>query len=137
MANFLFNIRMKIQRFMRGRYGMDDLNRYLLYTVIAMDIIGLFVRNAFFSMICNILLILMVFRALSKNYVKRSIENRKFMESTVGIRRQLKAALSSLRDRNYRYYTCPNCRQIVRVPRGRGKIMITCPKCRSEFVKRS
>lgn len=40
-------------------------------------------------------------------------------------------------DKDHRIFRCPNCDQRVRVPRGRGKIEITCPRCSHRFVKRS
>ena len=137
MSNFLYRMRLKMQNFMRGRYGMDLLNNYLLYTILGLDVINLFIHNSVLSLITTILLIVFFFRTFSRNYVKRSIENTKFTNASKGIRRRFKALYSGIKDRNHHYYVCPGCKQIVRVPKGRGKIVVTCPKCGREFTKRS
>ena len=69
---------------------------------------------------------LAIFRALSHNTYKRYRENRRFLQ-----------LWDQMKDREHRYYTCPKCRQSVRVPKGKGKIAITCPKCRERFIKKT
>ena len=73
-----------------------------------------------------ILLFLAIFRTFSRNTYRRYEENRKFL-----------MFFQRLRDRDHRYFYCPRCRQQVRVPRGKGTIAITCPKCREKFVKKT
>jgi hypothetical protein len=73
-----------------------------------------------------ILMIWAIFRMLSRNTYKRYQENRKFLQFT-----------GRMKDREHRYFDCPKCRQMVRVPRGKGKISITCPRCREKFVKKT
>ena len=67
-----------------------------------------------------------IFRSLSRNTYRRYQENRKYLQ-----------IFDRLKDKNHRYFECPKCRQLVRVPRGKGKIAITCPKCREKFVKKT
>jgi ribosomal protein L37AE/L43A len=67
-----------------------------------------------------------IFRMMSRNVYKRYQENRKFLQF-----------FDRIKDRQHRYYDCPKCRQTVRVPRGKGKISITCPKCREKFIKKT
>jgi len=67
-----------------------------------------------------------IFRSFSRKTYLRYQENRKFL-----------MLLDQIKDREHRYYDCPRCRQPVRVPRGKGKIAITCPKCREKFVKKT
>jgi peptidoglycan/LPS O-acetylase OafA/YrhL len=69
-------------------------------------------------------LFIAIFRSLSRNIYKRYEENRKFL-----------VFFQKLKDKDHRYYNCPRCRQQVRVPKGKGKISITCPKCREKFIK--
>lgn len=125
-----------IRRFMFGRYGLDQLNVVLMVAAVALCLISfLFSRiNAVWtvalSFVLNLLSYVLLFwyilRAFSRNIEKRNRENRRFL-----------AFRSRLTDKQNRYYRCPNCKQIVRVPRGRGKICIKCPKCSEKFVRKS
>ena len=121
---------MAIQRFMAGRYGTDKLNMLLLGLGMAVAVINLFIRQPLVSfalmVLAWLLLGLVFFRTLSRNTYKRYRENRRFL-----------LLLQRIQDREHRYYDCPKCRQQVRVPRGKGKIAITCPKCREKFVKKT
>jgi ribosomal protein L37AE/L43A len=85
-----------------------------------------------------VLIIHMYFRVFSRNINKRYAENQKFANARYRMvvernRRKKERAQSG----TYKFFSCPTCNQRVRVPKGRGKICITCPKCRSEFTKRS
>ncbi len=125
-----------IRRFMFGRYGLDQLNVVLMIAAVALCLISfLFSRiNAVWtvalSFVLNLLSYVLLFwyilRAFSRNIEKRNRENRRFL-----------AFRSRLTDKQNRYYRCPNCKQTVRVPRGRGKICIKCPKCSEKFVRKS
>ena len=121
---------MAIQRFMAGRYGTDKLNMLLLGLGMAVAVINLFIRQPLVSFVLMVLawllLGLVFFRTLSRNTYKRYRENRRFL-----------LLLQRIKDREHRYYDCPKCRQQVRVPRGKGKIAITCPKCRDKFIKKT
>ena len=127
------------RRFMYGRYGSDELNIALLIAAVAISLINsilsLFLRvSAVYTRIVSPILYLLMlgllgfglFRMLSRNIYARQKENRRF--------RQL---WQRLRDRNNRYYRCPKCRQTVRVPKGKGKISIRCPKCGEKFIKKT
>lgn len=117
-------------RFMEGRYGTDKLNMVILCAGVIASILSTLVRipplNLIFWVLSYALMILAIFRSLSRNTYKRYQENRRYMQ----LRDRLK-------DRQHRYYDCPKCRQTVRVPRGKGKISITCPKCREKFVRKT
>ena len=123
-------IRGWLLRFMEGRYGPDKLNSFLLWTAVILMVIGLFIPNN------TVKLVLMavyyplwgwsIFRMLSRNTYRRYRENRRFL-----------LLIDRFKDRQHRYFDCPSCRQSVRVPRGKGKIAITCPKCREKFVKKT
>ncbi len=125
-----------IQRFMLGRYGVDQLNIFLLIVSVALCVLGLILSRfgvvwcAMVGMLLNVvsygLLFWYGFRAFSRNIEARAKENRRYLT--------FKARIT---DRRNRYYRCPNCRQTVRVPRGRGKICIRCPKCSEKFVRKS
>ena len=120
-----------LQRFMMGRYGTDKLNTWILGTGLALCLISLFftwlpVVNLVLTTGSYALMIWAIFRTLSRNTYKRYRENRRFL-----------MFLDRLKDREHRYFDCPKCRQPVRVPRGKGKIMITCPKCKEKFQKKT
>ena len=131
-------MREKFYRFMSGRNGVDDLARVHSWIVLALLLIGLVTRIGLFSILALAMIIYMYFRVFSKNTVKRSEENQKYLNfrynRTVSWNR-FKKRMSQSRD--YRFFKCPLCKQEVRVPRGHGKIEITCPKCREKFIRRT
>ncbi len=130
------NFKHKINNFFRGRYGYDELNRFLIIFYAILVILNLILRAYVINIIGFAILIILLFRILSKNYEKRRAENKKFMEITAPFRVWIFNMRNSSKS-EYKLFICPKCRQKVRVPNGKGKIQITCPKCRNEFVKRS
>ena len=126
-----YKMRTGLQRFMAGRYGQHDkLNTVILWTGVIVVLVSMFFPRGVLTLVLPIvsyvLLGIAIWRMLSRNVYKRAWENRKFL-----------ALLARLKDREHRYYACPKCRQEVRVPKGKGKIAITCPKCREKFVKKT
>ena len=84
------------------------------------------------------LLILDIFRMLSKNHSARYAENQKYLQLTAKFRYWLDQQKKLWQERKYHHiYTCPKCKQKIRIPKGKGKIMVRCPKCHFEFQKRS
>lgn len=120
------------RRFMAGRYGSDQLNRWLLGLAIVLIVLGMVGSRtgstflAALSLLAYVPLIWSIFRMYSRNIEARRRENA-----------ALQRILNRLRDREHRYYKCPKCRQTVRVPRGRGRINIRCPKCGEQFIKKT
>lgn len=131
------NFRDKIQEFMSGRYGVDDLGRLLFYVSLVLLILSLFVRSSFLSFLIMLLLIYDLFRVMSRNTSARWAENQKFLGLKDRVAGSLRNATRSARDREHVYFRCPNCHQTVRVPRGKGNISIHCPKCHTDFVRRT
>ncbi len=118
-----------MRRIMAGRYGHDRLNLTMLVVGCVLCFVQPLVPGGvkvIFTILSEALLILALFRCFSRNTYKRYNENRRFL-----------LLVDRVKDRAHRYYTCPKCRQTVRVPRGKGKIAITCPKCREKFVKKT
>lgn len=131
-------MREKVQRFMYGRYGFDELSKVSLMVTIVLMVVSMFTKNRLVYLISLALLAYSYWRALSKDIGKRQQENQKFLN----IRYQSKVKWSKLKERQqqkkiYRFYKCPGCGQMVRVPKGRGRICITCPKCQGEFIRKS
>ena len=123
-------LRMGLTRFMAGRYGTDKLNTVILTAGVIVCVVSMFVKSAVGDLILTTLayglMFWAMFRTFSRNTYKRYQENRKFL-----------MLLGQLKDRNHRYFHCPRCRQPVRVPKGKGKIAITCPKCKEKFIKKT
>ena len=119
-----------LQRFMMGRYGTDKLNMWILGGGLVLCIISIFIAFPPVSLLLTAgsyaLMIWAIFRTFSRNTYKRYRENRRFL-----------MMLDRIKDRDHRYFDCPKCRQPVRVPRGKGKIMITCPKCKEKFQRKT
>lgn len=119
-----------LQQFMAGRYGTDKLNMYLLGLGLILCLLSMFIPVALADLLLTTgsyaLMFYALFRCFSRNTYKRYQENRRFL-----------LLLDRLKDREHRYFDCPRCRQPVRVPRGKGKIVITCPKCKEKFTKKS
>ena len=132
----------KLNRFMQGRYGVDNLARFTLGVALFVIVVGSFMRQnaagGVLDTVGFILIIYTYFRILSRNISARYAENQKYLKMTAGIRRKLASWKSQLAQRKiYHIYRCPGCKQKIRVPRGRGKIEIRCPKCNTRFVKKS
>lgn len=131
--------KMWIQQMMRGRYGADVYGTVLAYAGMGVSILALFFRKYgwLLSLLGWILLIYALWRMLSKNIWKRYAENRKFLEWVQPMKRRWLLMQKQTKDKEHRYYLCPKCKQMVRVPKGRGKIEITCPKCKERFDRKS
>lgn len=114
-----------IRRFMSGRNGVDTLAWSLCVLGIILSLIGSFTRIPIFTFLAYIPLLLSIFRIFSRNISKRYRENQRFT--------QMFQRLKGRKD--HRYFKCPHCKTRVRVPRGKGKIRITCPSCRETFIK--
>lgn len=119
-----------LRRFMIGRYGTDKLNNLLLWIATADILLSLFLPHGLPTLLAVLLAYalmgLVIFRSLSRNTYQRHKENRWYLN-----------LLERIKDREHRYFSCPQCKQSVRVPKGKGKIAITCPKCREKFVKKT
>ena len=130
IRQFFQRLNYGLRNFMVGRYGTDKLNMVILMAGLAVCLVSPFIHsvkvNLLLTAISYALMFWAVFRSFSRNTYKRYQENRKFLQY-----------FDRLKDREHRYYDCPKCRQVVRVPRGKGKIAITCPKCRERFVKKT
>lgn len=131
-------MRDKFQRFMQGRYGADQLSRFLTGVGLVLLIVNLFVRTQFLFYLVLALLIYCYYRMFSRDYASRSAENQKYLRMCGRFQSKLSGKRSELEQRKiYHIYKCPSCGQKIRVPKGKGKIVVTCPKCRTEFQKKS
>ena len=125
----------RFRQFMVGRYGTDELNNFLTVAVFVVIVISLFIENKA-SVFATALLVYVYFRMFSRNYAARRAENAAFLKIKYKITGQFSKQAREQR-KNFHIYKCPQCKQKIRIPRGKGKIQITCPKCKHEFIKRS
>ena len=130
LRQFTAKLSAGLRNFMMGRYGTDRLNMVILSVGLVASLLSVLLRAPVLDLILFILsygmMFWAIFRTLSRNTYKRYQENRKFLQ-----------LVGRVKDREHRYFDCPKCRQMVRVPRGKGKISITCPRCREKFVKKT
>lgn len=126
-----------LQRFFYGRYGGDALNMTLLLGGLLWSFIWRFTPLWPVGYLSFVALGWALFRMLSRNVYKRRAENEKFLRLVRPVTGWFRTRSQRAKDQAHRYYACPACRQTCRVPRGRGKIEITCPKCGKKFVKKT
>ena len=134
--------REKLNRFMMGRYGQDALSRFTLIVFVVLAIIGFLVRDGAGRGILNVLLLAVLviwyLRAFSRNFEKRRRENAVYLKYKNAVLRWFK----SLKDRwtqrkDYRFFRCPSCHTLLRVPKGKGRVRLTCRKCGTSFERKT
>lgn len=135
-------MREKFARFMAGRYGSDQLNRFMLIACAVTMLLAAIIRGTAFGailwLVCLALIILTYLRMFSKDRYKRSRENTKYLQ----ICHKLKSRFKVLRERwvqrrDFKFFSCPSCRTVLRVPRGKGKVNIVCRKCGTSFQRKT
>lgn len=151
-------MREKIARFMQGRYGVDELSKFLTSASLVILILELITKWYVLTLVFWAIFIVIYYRMFSRDYGKRQQENQKYLN----LRYKFRAKWYQLLHKNsssynpygnvngfeklkrdmqqrkqYHIYKCPSCSQKIRIPRGKGKIMVRCPKCNIEFMKRS
>lgn len=134
---------------MQGRYGTDQLSRFLA-TVVLLLFAAEWILNRFLALpgvlrflqvagIVNaVLLFVIYFRTFSRNIPARYAENQRFLGLKDRISSFFGGGNHTARNRiEYHIYKCPKCSQKIRIPRGKGRIIVRCPKCGTEFMKQS
>ncbi len=145
MRKFLYKIQSALSRFMYGRNGSDQLNIAILTIYLAVWFVGAVLaavlRKPVIYAVLNILMlllaVLLIFRTFSRNLTKRREENARFLAWWQPLRGRASAAAARRHDKEHKYFTCKNCKTICRVPRGKGKLEITCPKCGNKIYGKS
>lgn len=128
----------KLQRFMLGRYGVDAFSKFLLVVVLIFWALDLFIDSRILYSWSLLLIVYAYFRMFSKNHAQRYQENVKYLEIKNKVLAKFKLEKSHMEQRKtHHIYKCPTCKQKIRIPRGKGRICITCPKCKTEFTKTS
>ena len=151
-------MREKMARFMQGRYGVDELSRFLTGASLVVLILEMITKWYVLTLVFWAIFIVIYYRMLSRDYGKRQQENQKFLNARYKCRAKWyqlfhkngtsyhtygnvsgfeKLKRDMQQRKQYHIYKCPGCRQKIRIPRGKGKIMVRCPQCNIEFMKRS
>ena len=126
-----------LRRLMYGRYGSDQLSLFLLVVYLLLYLISMVLKWPILSWIALVILFWDFYRMMSRRIDKRRAENAKFLQLAGPAIRWFKMRRTIHRDRDHRYFKCPNCGQYLRVPRGKGKITINCRNCGVSFEERS
>lgn len=141
MKNFFNNLGMKIQKFMIGRYGMDQLWRALLIfyliSIIITNIVYRFSKIAYYSLsvMSFAIFIYAIFRVFSKNIEARRKENQDWLRITGSIRQKFMFQKEKAKQRKtHKFVKCSQCKKTLRLPKHKGKINVTCPHCHNNFV---
>ena len=130
-----------LQRVMAGRYGVDEYSRFLNIVALVSLVLSILFNNGlsvFFWLLAIISLVWTYFRMFSRNSYKRRAENNAYLTIRYNMTRKLSGLKQRMQQkRYYRFYKCPKCGITTRVPKGKGKIRITCPKCGEIFQRKS
>ncbi|MEE1114077.1 MAG: hypothetical protein UHN88_03265 [Eubacterium sp.] len=125
----------RLIRFMQGRYGVDEFEKVLYWIAMAFLIASLIVKSPILQIAVLGLFAYTIYRIISKNIEARRAENRWYL----GVREKIvyffQGGIKQASDKEHVYFRCPKCRQMVRVPRGHGRVEIRCPKCRHKFIR--
>ena len=143
--SFFRNMGNALVRFMYGRNGFDQLNRALLWLYLGICVVRMLalvvLRSGLVDQILDLvlfaLMILLFFRTFSRNLPKRRAENQKWVNWWWRMKNSGSASRARHADKDHKYFVCKNCKTICRVPVGKGKIIITCPKCGAQIHART
>jgi len=126
------------RNFMMGRYGTDQLTLALLILGMIFTFIGNALELNFLTTFTYVIFLACIYRTMSKNIPARQKENYKFLKYWNPVKSWSKGKFNIVKSsKDYKYLKCPNCKQELRVPRGKGKISVTCKKCNTKFIAKS
>ncbi|MBQ7338114.1 MAG: hypothetical protein IJW40_06635 [Clostridia bacterium] len=136
MKNFFARIASRMQRFMYGRYGSDELTLFLMGTALVFLLLSWVLWVFYF--VGAALLIWATFRSLSRNVAARQRERNRYLRLIAKPKNFFKLQKNKFRDRKtHKYFHCTHCRAILRVPKGKGTLDVTCPRCHKITVKKT
>lgn len=123
---------------MYGRYKGDEFNRFLMIIYFIFWILSIFPYLHFLQIVNTLILIFVLYRSFSKNIYARQNELNNYLK----IKNKIKAYFNFNKEKRqnkktYLYFKCANCKANLRVPKNKGKIEVTCPKCKHKMIKHS
>ena len=130
-------MRNAIQRFMYGRYGNDQFGHFLIGLGLVLILLEALTGFGLLTLLADVAVFYALFRMLSRNTYKRREENAKFLKKANPAIKWLRLQQTIRKDKEHRYFKCPSCSQYLRVPRGKGKITVTCRSCGASFQEKS
>ena len=135
---FFRELMYKFNRFMQGRYGYDELFKFLTYTALVLVVLSYLPYMKFLSLVAFILMVYGIFRVFSKNFTDRRNELNKYYILSDKFKKSKRVFSARWRDRKtHIYFKCKNCGAIIRVPKNKGEIEVTCPRCRAKTTKKT
>lgn len=142
MKRWLIDMSRKFERFMRYRYGNDQLNNFLMFIYLILLMIQWISKTEIVTIVSYTIMVMVgfvvIYRFFSKKKIQRSKENHHYLNIKYNIKGFFRRFTKKARNRStYKYFKCPHCHQELRVPRGRGKVSVTCPKCHTVFDEKT
>lgn len=138
MKNFLSKINLAIQRTMYGRYGMDELSRTASILSLILMVLSWMPRLHFLYFPAMLILLWIIFRCYSRNFYKRNAERSAYLHAEAKAKGWISFYKRKHAERNtHRYFRCKKCKTFIRTRKGRGKILLTCPKCGTESIRKT
>ncbi len=129
---------------MSQRCGLDELNNFIMLIGFIFLVISLFTQKGIFTLLGALFVVIGYCRVFSKKLDKRQRENAFYMRYMGNVVRftglqklKLKMSIKSIKDKEYVYFVCGTCHQVIRIPKGKNKVSIRCPKCGATFIKRT
>lgn len=136
--SFWEKIKSGFYRFMTGRNGPDELSLALLVTALVLMLLSSLTGSVVLNLLGMVLYVLIIFRILSRNVPKRYAENQKYLAARTKMRKSVSQWWARLKNtRKYRYFKCPQCHSLLRLPRKVGEVTVTCGKCHHSFKQKA
>ena len=136
MRQWMEQLNRMVAVWMRGRYGKDELNQFLLLVSLVPIVISIFAPKVLY--LALIPLGFATYRSCSKEIAARRKERDTYIRLVEDAVQWTKLQKRKWNDRKtHRYFTCEQCKAVFRVPKGKGKIEVTCPKCGDKKIRKS
>lgn len=138
MKNFFSKIAIKLNRFMSGRYGADEFSLFLLIVYFVLSVLALLPYCAVLYSVALSACVFSLFRCFSRNIYRRNAERTWFLGKRAKLKSFFKRKRRIFKERKtHRFFKCKRCGAVLRVPKGKGRIEITCPKCKNKLTKKT
>ena len=124
----------KMANFFQGRYGIDELYKFLFILFWIIAILSIFIRNPIIYLLEILICVFMFYRSLTRNIYKRQSENMRYLKMRDKVKGKITLQKRKWSERKTHIYRkCPNCKAEIRLPKKKGKHVCTCPRCKKDF----